>query len=362
MKKNLLLMLLIFIVNIYIYSEGIYFKTIREAKLYSDRSEILYDEYVLGHSKSGEKVNSTDNFYWVKDINEKYVLVSEINYNNSKVLIKCSDLTLLEPSNNFDPKLISELNNDKWIMSYYQDVVKSKNRETLFKYEPYWKTWKDPEGVGRELWEDFRLAYGEFSFSNLVILIYHDDLINLIIKSIKNETNTYIINVKKINIIDENPMPLPLNWSRIKGKEYFNIILKIDGDYMDIYLEDENTKLCELINVNSDFMDAFNQVIDGHTASVDLDKIKWPQRAGKITIQTNKTSSNKFQVTANLRIRESADTTAKIIITIPQGSKVEILEKGKSDTINNIKGNWVKVKAESGETGWCFDGYLEEIK
>jgi hypothetical protein len=77
-------------------------------------------------------------------------------------------------------------------------------------------------------------------------------------------------------------------------------------------------------------------------------------------VQFNKKSM--YTSTVSLRVRESADTSAKIITTLTQGSKVEVLEKGKSDTINNIKGNWVKVKTEKGETGWCFDGYLEEVK
>ena len=73
---------------------------------------------------------------------------------------------------------------------------------------------------------------------------------------------------------------------------------------------------------------------------------------------SNESTKYTHQTTVNLRIRESYTTTAKIITTLPQGTKVEVLEKGKADTINGIKGNWVKVKSESGFEGWCFDGYL----
>jgi len=41
--------------------------------------------------------------------------------------------------------------------------------------------------------------------------------------------------------------------------------------------------------------------------------------------------------------------------------KVRIPE-GKEETINGVKGSWVKVRTESGDTGWCFDAYLEEVK
>lgn len=64
----------------------------------------------------------------------------------------------------------------------------------------------------------------------------------------------------------------------------------------------------------------------------------------------------------NLRFRDIPSQDGKIIRILNQNEKVEILEFGKEETINNVKGNWVKVKTEKGEVGWCFDAYLEEIK
>ncbi len=52
------------------------------------------------------------------------------------------------------------------------------------------------------------------------------------------------------------------------------------------------------------------------------------------------------------------------------GTKVKVLELGKSETIDGIKSNWVKVEVISGKdrdgnklkvglSGWCYGGYLE---
>ena len=63
-----------------------------------------------------------------------------------------------------------------------------------------------------------------------------------------------------------------------------------------------------------------------------------------------------------LRIRESPDQSGKIIRMLSKGEKLELLEKGKEETIGGVQGNWVKVKTDKGEIGWCFDAYLEEVK
>jgi len=64
----------------------------------------------------------------------------------------------------------------------------------------------------------------------------------------------------------------------------------------------------------------------------------------------------------NLRFRESPTLDGKYIRTLKKGEKLQLLETGKTETINGVKGTWVKVKTEKGEIGWCFDAYLEEVK
>ncbi len=75
-------------------------------------------------------------------------------------------------------------------------------------------------------------------------------------------------------------------------------------------------------------------------------------------------------ITTNLRIRQ-APKNGNPIVTILQGTKVQVLETGEVDKIDGIEGNWVKVKVPANSKdkdgkeirqeilGWCFDGYLE---
>ncbi|WP_289682985.1 SH3 domain-containing protein, partial [Romboutsia ilealis] len=66
---------------------------------------------------------------------------------------------------------------------------------------------------------------------------------------------------------------------------------------------------------------------------------------------TNKpsTTSEKGVTTANLNLREGASTSSKIIITIPKGKTIEIVDKSNS--------SWYKVKY-SGKIGYVSSKYV----
>ena len=73
-------------------------------------------------------------------------------------------------------------------------------------------------------------------------------------------------------------------------------------------------------------------------------------------------SINYVSIVSNLRFRETPTLDGKFIRFLNKDETLELLEKGKEETINKVKGTWVKVKTEKGEIGWCFDAYLEEVK
>jgi len=63
----------------------------------------------------------------------------------------------------------------------------------------------------------------------------------------------------------------------------------------------------------------------------------------------------------NLRLRKSPGADGEFLAFLKEGEKVIFLEKGSQETINDIKGNWIKVKTDSDKIGWCFDGYLKKL-
>ena len=63
-----------------------------------------------------------------------------------------------------------------------------------------------------------------------------------------------------------------------------------------------------------------------------------------------------------LRIRKDYNLNSQIITVLEPNMGVEIIAKGKKETIDGITSNWVKVIAANGYSGWCFAGYLKPIE
>ena len=63
-----------------------------------------------------------------------------------------------------------------------------------------------------------------------------------------------------------------------------------------------------------------------------------------------------------LRLRKDENLKSEIITVLEPNLGVEIIEKGKNETIDGITADWVKVKCANGCIGWCFSGYLNPIE
>jgi hypothetical protein len=61
----------------------------------------------------------------------------------------------------------------------------------------------------------------------------------------------------------------------------------------------------------------------------------------------------------NLRIREFPNINSKIKASLRLDESVEIIDKSMKDKINGISGNWLLVKTNNNDFGYCFSGYLQ---
>ncbi len=170
--------------------------------------------------------------------------------------------------------------------------------------------------------------------------------------------------------------------------EDFIIEIVFDGDYMYIYDESQNLLFTNVL-VSFDFINACRNLI--RYDFYDTNKVTWPRHAdgtcdydrnknatvisqetktSSITSSTNVATNKTMLVTENLKLRSGEATSTQVLTVMSAGSKVKILELGKSETIDGISRNWVKVeiisgsdkdgnKLKSGITGWCYGGYLE---
>jgi len=81
------------------------------------------------------------------------------------------------------------------------------------------------------------------------------------------------------------------------------------------------------------------------------------------TSQNNQSTSKPYYATTNLRVRSEPDTSKDNQIgRIPEGDSVELLEVGRTETMDGVTAPWYRVKAADGTTGWVFSGYLSDTE
>ena len=159
-----------------------------------------------------------------------------------------------------------------------------------------------------------------------------------------------------------------------------------DGDYLTVYANEDKFKQV-YFRCTEETFEQLKSLI--HTNKIDLSKVTWPHYADgscdydgskKTTVatQTPKTTSNTnvdinktMTVKENLKLRSGEAASTQVLTVMSAGTKVKILELGKTETIDGISSNWVKVEVQKGAkdregkpikqdtVGWCYGGYLE---
>ncbi len=176
-----------------------------------------------------------------------------------------------------------------------------------------------------------------------------------------------------------------LDWKKIKeAKDKFVFLLKFDGDYIYVYENDISDLFAVFCKISSSDIVLFKEAIK--TNNWGNISVTWPRHADgscdydenktsttqttKTTLSTNVTQNKTMLVNENLKLRSGEATSTQVITVMSAGAKVKILELGKTENIDGINSNWVKVeiisgndrngnKLKSGMTGWCYGGYLE---
>jgi hypothetical protein len=102
------------------------------------------------------------------------------------------------------------------------------------------------------------------------------------------------------------------------------------------------------------------------TNTCNLTNIVWPRRAdgGMDYPLPDMSGFQATHITADrLRLRKASNISAQTVTTLEKGAEVQVLETGEEALIDGIRAPWVKVwDGTTGYKGWCFSGYLREIK
>lgn len=277
------------------------------------------------------------------------------------------------------------------------DILYSQNRESIKQYYPDYEklTFYD------EAADKFIYWYEQDCYKNLYISLYkknqYDVLeigndapysaweLSFLIEEYNNKNNIWYLSCHEID--NTNNFKNISSFTRwpLENDECV-IILKIDGDYIDIYLNDLEHYYDTYCRVYISLLDEYNFLIKNNKCNIK--ELPWPKHAdgtcdydgskttaatqsAKIKSSTNVTQNKTMTVSENLKLRSGEATSTQVLTIMSTGTKVKILELGKAETIDGISSNWVKIEVQAnakdrdgksikaGTVGWCYGGYLK---
>jgi hypothetical protein len=68
------------------------------------------------------------------------------------------------------------------------------------------------------------------------------------------------------------------------------------------------------------------------------------------------------RLTADLRLFSRQDAGSELVASLAKGTAVQVESWGEYAELDKIIAKWARVKTESGQSGWLWSGYLEEIR
>ena len=177
-----------------------------------------------------------------------------------------------------------------WCPVYYCDVLQSKERDTLTKHEPGLLAMNgfDPAYMEDRFWYDYKeitdtLEINEFDIDGGRFVFYSSvmrfgNITDFLIKNIRKINNGYIVTCCSDEMFSNYPGP-NFNWDLVKEREIINLLLLLDGDYLDIFDEtqEKDNYFGTIVRVKEEFIRQYNNLIK--TNVCDLTNVQWPRRA-----------------------------------------------------------------------------------
>jgi hypothetical protein len=302
-----------------------------------------------------------------------------------------SDALYIEGSDNFSPSIAYDKKRrvsllPAWIPTFYLPSLDMDDPRDILRHEPH------IERIGKKRSNFIYTKYNIFTptkfwFNNIAIYIES----SLIYSGLSAFFITRLSNYDDI-FYKAEVTPLILDIDYIKdgkledferGRQYV-LYIHHNRNRLRIYVEGEEEPRWELMNVGREFAAHFDKFPHAGKWPADKDYKSylapdifepWPS----LTLSEIKTmledmrpppqiipfslhEGRAYRTTANLRLRSTPDTKGVIRMTIPAGTVVKLLSRGETETIDGITAPWIEVILEGGKHGWCFSGYLEEVK
>lgn len=312
--KRIILAIVFFGIISSCFCQEIYYEVRTDTGLFEDYELPLFKNAVqrqkgmIRMMKKGELVTYTFggrySLVGFEDDDPSYIVVTDQNGIKGKVAL--DDLFL--PAN--DP-LPDGIKNYVWISAYYYEILSG--MKTLFECEPYWEDEWYPS-VGEELYEDVWPSHLRISDNAICISGYDNSLVNFLIISLECLPNCIKITaIPEIRLLFSKDM----FFNSFKQIDTCTLIIKKDGDYLEMYLDDPEKPPLMIFSRTNDY--EYKRIIKNLKAvargeKADLDDVTWPCHAdGTCDYDGNVTAATENNDTSEVRrlIAAGADVNAK---------------------------------------------------
>ncbi len=382
--KKIKIIFLLFFLSVFCFSAD--FRVIKDSKLYD--GDYNFVETIENNSivqlwdcsiKDQRNNNKLDFDYSVR-----------LNINGKKRLMDASAIIPADTIDLFNNNLISHKLKEEgkyWTTKTTLEILKSKSRNSFYQInKELIEAYESHRGIYDELeWYD-GVQFNEHFINNLFIIIGDGIKYDFyyFIKKILKTAEGFIISCELADTNIQESSFQDNQLEKLMEKKEVEYKLVLDGDYLCFY-SDINQLVFTLILIDKSVAEQYEELI--RTNKCDLSKVTWPRHADgtcdydeskTTTTQTSKevSSSNVVKnktmlVTENLKLRSGEATSTDVLAVMQAGTKVKILELGKSETIDGINSNWVKVEVQTGAkahdgkpikagtVGWCYGVYLK---
>lgn len=299
MKNKVLLLLFLLSSCINIYSQQFSFKAKKDftwTSLIGKQYYISKDEILCTKNDDGIGFSNPN------DATKLYIILYQAD-NPKALLINIDDVLFTE--NNIS--ISEKTKNAFWVPSYYYEQLESKDDRfsIIYKNEPFWKSWKNQYENAVTLEEDFNLGY--YGFSDFYLFARNsqkgkgeccflvktesssEDYIKYKVCKMYSNAQTYI---------ESTANPQEKFLSLYEKETPFYIYLTIDGDYMNVYIDEisEKNLFQTLIRTSPEACNQIENWIKGK--SNDLSKVVMPKH-GNPSVQTEVTKTNATNVVQN---------------------------------------------------------------
>jgi len=175
-------------------------------------------------------------------------------------------------------------NRNNILLSYSIDILKSRRRETLLEHEPYYRNHQSyfEDAHMRDIyWYEGYDSDGAGFFAFNAVLFFgarYAECQSLIVNKIEKTEYGYKVRCREATYA--NPLLVTVmasEWALVQERQSFDLLIYIDGDYIDLYIDNTEYKLGTFVYVSDEFKKQFNNLIK--TNICDLTNVKWPQRA-----------------------------------------------------------------------------------